>query len=262
MGRLDFHRIRARDGEDLPLWVTTPPGPPKPRSAVVYVHGGPWASDPSWGWHPEEQFLASRGYVVLQPEFRGSVGYGRKHLLAGAKHWGDTMQDDVADAVRWAIDKGLVDPTRVCIIGRGYGGYAALMGPIRDPGLYRCAIAWAAVTDPALLYTADWTSNVSEEARRYVLPRLLGDNDTDRASLISASPVDRAAEVRIPVLLAYGLLDRRMLKHGSRMRDALSAAGNPPEWVLYPNEGHGWYNSDDRIDFWHRVEGFLAKNLR
>ncbi|MBS0447934.1 MAG: S9 family peptidase [Proteobacteria bacterium] len=263
MGDVDFERIRARDGADLPVWITRPPGRPEtPRPAVVLVHGGPWDQDPNWGWHMETQFLASRGYVVIQPEYRGSTGYGDAHFKAGWKQWGGAMQDDVADAVRWAASRGLIDPSRVCIAGGSYGGYAALIGPILYPGLYRCAIAWVAVTDPRLLYVADWTSDQSETSRRYTLPEMVGDRDKDAALLARASAVDRAAELKVPVLLAYGALDRRVpLQHGERMRDALRKAGNDPEWVVYRDEGHGWFNSDDAIDFWSRVERFLAKNL-
>lgn len=264
MAQLDFQRIHARDGEDLPVWITTPHATKSaaPSPAVVLVHGGPWIRGGTWEWHGDAQFLASRGYVVIEPEFRGSAGYGRSHLEAGWKQWGGAMQDDVADAVRWASAKGLIDPKRVCIAGASYGGYAALMGLIRYPELYRCGIAWAAVTDPRLLYLPDWTSDLSEEARRFGLPTMMGDLKKDAAALAAAAPVEHAADIHAPVLLAFGTRDRRVpLQHGTEMRSALRDTGRDPEWVVYADEGHGWLRTENQIDFWGRVERFLAKNL-
>lgn len=134
MATLDFERIRARDGMEIPVWLTLPPGPrDKPRPAVVLVHGGPWVRGRVWAWDSDSQFLASRGYVVIEPEFRGSTGYGARLYRGGLKQWGRAMQDDVADALAWAVAKGHVDPARVCIAGASYGGYATLMGLVRDP---------------------------------------------------------------------------------------------------------------------------------
>ena len=264
MAQLDLHRIQARDGEDLPVWFTTPRAPKgaPPPPAVVLVHGGPWVRGGSWQWHADAQFLASRGYAVIEPEFRGSTGYGRTHFEAGWKQWGGAMQDDVADAVKWASSKGMIDPKRVCIAGASYGGYATLMGLIRYPDLYRCGVAWAAVTDPRLLYLEDWTSDFSEETRRFGLPTILGDLKKDAAALADAAPVEHAAQIRVPVLLAFGSLDRRVpLQHGTQMRSALRAAGREPEWVAYADEGHGWLKTENQVDFWGRVERFLQKNL-
>jgi dipeptidyl aminopeptidase/acylaminoacyl peptidase len=263
MAVLDMHRIKARDGLDLPVWVTTPRGKPAvPRAAVVLVHGGPWVRGTSWEWDPDAQFLASRGYVVIEPEYRGSTGFGRRHFVAGFKNWGTTMQDDVADAVRWATDKGLIDGKRVCIAGASYGGYATLMGAIKYPDLYRCGVAWVAVTDPLLLFGLPWVSDMSREAREFSMPILIGDPVKDAAMLKAAAPVERASEIKIPILMAYGGLDRRVpIDHGERMRAAMQAAGQQPEYIVYDGEGHGWLKVENRIDFWQRVEKFLAKNL-
>lgn len=263
MAQLDFHRIKARDGLDLPVWITTPRGKPAaPRAAVVLVHGGPWVRGTSWRWSADAQFLASRGYVVIEPEYRGSSGFGESHLRAGFKNWGTTMQDDVADAVRWAAAKGLVDPGRVCIAGASYGGYATLMGAIRHPDLYRCGVAWVAVSDPRLLYSASWVSDISRVGVEYFYPNMIGDLVKDEAMLKAASPLERAGEIRIPMLMAFGAQDSRVpLEHGTRMRAALRAAGNEPEYVVYTGEGHGWLKVENRIDFWQRVEKFLAKHL-
>jgi acetyl esterase/lipase len=263
MATLDFFRAKARDGGDLPVWVTTPLGKADtPRPAVVLVHGGPWLRGTYWRWNADAQFLASRGYVVIEPEYRGSTGYGREHFRAGFRKWGTTMQDDVADAVRWAADKGLVDSKRVCIAGASYGGYATLMGAIRYPDLYRCGVAWVAVTDPRLLFDESWRSDMSREAREFALPTLIGDPAKDAEMLSAAAPVERAKEIRIPILMAFGGRDRRVpIDHGKRMRAAMQAAGQQPEYLVYSDEGHGWLKVENRIDFWTQVEKFLDKNL-
>jgi dienelactone hydrolase len=264
MSTLDLHRIRARDGLDLPVWVTTPRGAATtPRPAVVLVHGGPWVRGTHWGWSADAQFLASRGYVVIEPEFRGSAGYGRAHMNAGFRQWGTTMQDDVADAVRWAAAKGLIDAKRVCIAGASYGGYATLMGAIRYPDLYRCGVAWVAVSDPRLLLKSMWESDIGREAREFSFPMMIGDPVKDAEMLKDAAPVERAREIKVPMLLAYGAEDQRVpIDHADRIRAAMRQAGNEPEYVVYAGEGHGWLKVENRIDFWQRVEKFLAKNLK
>jgi len=267
MATLDFYRIKARDGADLPVWVTTPlKGAPgrsgQPRAAVVLVHGGPWLRGTYWQWDADAQFLASRGYVVIEPEYRGSTGFGFDHFQAGWKQWEGPMQDDVADAVRWAAGKGLVDGKRVCIAGASYGGYATLMGLVRYPDLYRCGVAWVAVTDPRILLEENVESDISDEGRRFGDFTLIGDPVKDAEMLRKAAPVERAAEIRAPLLLAFGRDDHRvLLVHGNRMRDALHALGHDPEFVVYDGEGHGWLKVENRLDFWGRVERFLDKNL-
>lgn len=263
MGRMDFHRIKARDGADLPLWVTLPPGgAAKPRPAVVLVHGGPWARGAEWRWDAESQFLATRGYVVIQPEFRGSTGYGSAHYRAGWKQWGQAMQDDVTDALRFAIGKGWVDASRVCIAGASYGGYAALMGLAKDPDLYRCGVSWVGVTDPRLMFSIHW-SDIGRDSKQHTMPQLIGDPVKDAAMLAANAPVELAAKIKAPVMLTYGSLDRRVpLEHGERMRDALRQAGNPPEWHVYGDEGHGFKRPENVLDFWRRVDSFLARHLK
>jgi len=265
MATVDFHRIRARDGRDLPVWLTTPTGPPRlqPPAAVVLVHGGPWVRGGAWAWRPMAQFLASRGYLVIEPEFRGSTGYGEAHFKAGWKQWGQAMQDDVADALQWAQAQKLAGP-QACIMGGSYGGYATLMGLVRHPELYRCGIAYVAVTDLKLLLEGSWfvADDISEINRQYTLPQMVGDLKADTAMIHANSPVEQAGKIKAPLLLAMGELDRRVpLAHGKRMRDALEAAGNPPQWVVYPGEGHGWGLLKNRVDFAERIERFLAQHL-
>ena len=281
MATLDFYRFKARDGLEIPVWVTLPPGSraapspaalaasaagapaaAPPRPAVVLVHGGPWVRGGQWRWHDDAQFLASRGYVVIEPEFRGSTGYGRRLFQAGWHQWGQAMQDDVSDAVRWAVARGWVDAKRVCIAGASYGGYATLMGLVRDPDLYRCGVAWAAVSDPRLMFEWSWISDVSDEVRGYTLPTLIGDPVADAPMLKANAPVEQAGRIRAPLLLAHGTQDRRVpIVHAERMRAVLTAAGQPPSWVVYPDEGHGWLKPENRFDFARRMEKFLAQHL-
>lgn len=261
MGKRDFFRYAARDGLQIPVYVTMPVEPAAgPRPTIVLVHGGPYVRGGSWEWDAEAQFLASRGYVVLQPEFRGSTGFGHALFRAGWQQWGRTMQDDLADAAAWAVKQGWADPKRIGIMGASYGGYAALMGLVRNPDVFRAGVEWAGVTDIGLLFTA-FESDASEDARRYDMKTLIGDPDKDPAALADVSPLAQAGRIRQPLLMAHGARDRRVpLVHAAKMRDAL--AGNPAvEYVVYPEEGHGWRHEADSIDFWKRVDAFLGKNL-
>lgn len=264
MGMTDLERVSARDGLSLPVWITRPAGTHKgPLPTVVLVHGGPWIRGRHWTWSEDAQFLASRGYLVIEPEFRGSKGYGDQLYRAGFKQWGRAMQDDLVDVQAWAVKQGLSDPARVCIAGSSYGGYAVLMGLARDPGLYRCGAAWAAVTDPRLLF--EWSSygGMHTEHRQYTLRDMIGDPVADKAMLESVSPVLLAERIRAPLFLAFGSDDHRVpVVHGERMRDALAAAGRPvSEWVLYAGEGHEWMKLETRLDFARRLEAFLARHL-
>jgi len=263
MGVRDVYRFAARDGLSIPVLVTQPAGKSSgPRPAVVLVHGGPWVRGTHWQWEPMAQFLASRGYVVIEPEFRGSEGYGFKHFRAGWKQWGLAMQDDVADATNWAVQKGWVDPKRVCIAGASYGGYATLMGLVRDDELYRCGIDWVGVSDINLMYSVTW-SDASEEVRGYSMPLLIGDPVADARKLKDTSPLEQAAKVRRPLLMAYGAADRRVpIEHGKEFRDAVTRTNKDVEWVVYADEGHGWRMLETNVDFWTRVEKFLERNLR
>jgi dipeptidyl aminopeptidase/acylaminoacyl peptidase len=264
MAQMDFHRIQARDGRDLPVWVTRSPRAKGALPAVVLVHGGPWVRGNVWGWRPWGQFLASRGYVVIEPEFRGSTGYGNAHYRAGFRQWGQAMQDDVADALKWAQAQGLASD-KACIAGGSYGGYSTLMGLIKDPGLYRCGVAWVAVTDLDLYVSGSfWVrDDISDTGRQYRIPDLVGDPVKDADMIAAHSPVKQAARIKAPVLLAFGEDDLRVpLAHGKRMRDALKEAGNEPTWITYPGEGHGFSMQKNRVDFADRMAAFLAQHLQ
>jgi dipeptidyl aminopeptidase/acylaminoacyl peptidase len=253
----------ARDGMTIPAWLTVPQGAQRTKlPLVVLVHGGPYMRGESWRWNPEVQFLAARGYAVLEPEFRGSKGYGDKLFKAGFKQWGLGMQNDLADGVKWAVDQGLVDPQRVCIAGASYGGYAVLMGLINDPQIYRCGIEWEGPTDIDLIYTATW-GDASDTYKTYGMPRLIGDRVADAAQLKATSPILNAGKIHAPLLMAYGGEDFRVpLEHGKKMRAALAKQSSPDvEWVVYDEEGHGWRALSTKVDFWNRAASFLDKNI-
>jgi len=265
MGHQEQVRIAARDGQEVPTMLTLPPQrDAKNLPMVVLVHGGPYLRGTSWAWDPEVQFLASRGYVVLQPEFRGSTGYGERHYVSGWKQWGLKMQDDIADATKWAIAKGYADPQRICIAGASYGGYATLMGLIRDPELYRCGVEWSGVTDMKLMVTGHWlySDDFSQAWRNYGMPELIGDPEKDAERFKATSPIEQAQRITQPLLMAHGGADLRVpLIHGTRLRDAVQRANNQVEWIEYGQEGNGWFLPETRIDFWNRVERFLDRNI-
>jgi dipeptidyl aminopeptidase/acylaminoacyl peptidase len=264
MGRQDPVRYRARDGREIPALLTLPAKGTKNAPLVVLVHGGPFVRGTEWGWAPDTQFLASRGYAVLEPEFRGSTGYGVNHFKAGWKQWGLAMQDDIADGARWAIAQGIADPQRICIAGASYGGYATLMGLINDPDLYKCGVSWVGITDINLMYDGHWSlrSDLSEEWKRYGMPDLIGDQVKDAAQLIATSPIKQAARIKAPLLLAYGNFDQRVpIYHGRQFMAAIKPHNKRVEWIAYPDEGHGWGLPKNRVDFWSRVEKFLDKHI-
>jgi dienelactone hydrolase len=263
MSGLEPVHYAARDGLDIPAWLTVPQGAERRNlPLVVLVHGGPFVRGREWGWNPEVQFLAAQGYAVLEPEFRGSLGYGKRLFTAGWKQWGLAMQDDVADGVKWAVAQGLADPKRVCIAGASYGGYAVLMGLIKDPQLYRCGIDWVGVTDIDLMYTANW-SDLTRTWAEYGLPKLVGDRVADAEQLRATSPLRNAAKIHAPLLMAYGGEDWRVpLVHGEKMHDELmKQPGADVQWVVYPDEGHGWATLATNVDFWNRAAAFLDKNI-
>lgn len=262
MGSRDLQRFKASDGLSIPTLLTWPAARSgKPLPAVVLAHGGPWVRGSRWQWEEAAQWLASRGYLVIEPEFRGSTGYGFAHFRAGWKQWGQAMQTDLAEAVDWAVKQGWADPKRVCIAGASYGGYAAMMGLIRHHDRYQCGISWVGVSDLDFLYSLHWSDMTAEQAQ-YGLPVLLGDREADAAMLQANSPLAQAAGIKRPILLAYGLDDRRVpIQHGSALRAAVLAHNPEVEWVTYAQEGHVWRMPATKVDFWTRVDRFLGKHL-
>ena len=260
MADTDFVRIKARDGHDLPLYVTKPHGK-GPWPTVVLVHGGPSVRGWHWEWDAESQFLASRGYLVVKPEFRGSDGYGSALEGAGHRQWGLKMQDDIADATLWAARQGLEDPQRTCIAGGSYGGYATLMGLVRYPELYRCGVAYAAVTDINLMYDIYW-GDTSDDYKAFGMPEMVGDPVADAEQLKATSPVLQAARITRPLLLAHGGIDARVpIAHATRLLDALRSNHAPVTWIEYKDEAHGWYKPQTRVAFYERVQQFLDASI-
>jgi dipeptidyl aminopeptidase/acylaminoacyl peptidase len=261
-GRSDLVHVPTRDGRSMPVWWTRPVDAAKgPAPMVVLVHGGPFVRGPAWQWDEEVQFLIACGYQVLQPQFRGTKGWGQAWEVAGWRQWGQAMQDDLDDATRWAIAQGHADPARIALAGASYGGYATLLGLIRQPALYRCGVAWVAVTDLDMLYTVDW-SDMSDSFKRHGLAVLVGDRVQDAARLKDNSPLTHAAKLKQPLFLAYGGADKRVpLVHGEAFLKAAQASGARVQWQRYPDEGHGWRAPATRVDFWQQVAKFLDTEL-
>lgn len=264
MAETQVLRYKARDGLEIPGYLTLPRGmPPRKLPIVAWIHGGPWVRD-AWGWNADVQFLASRGYAVFQPNYRGSSGFGEKHFVSSFKKYGQTMQDDITDGILYLIEKGIVDPDRICIGGGSYGGYATMMGLVKEPKLFRCGINEAGVVDlvwaQELGYTDFNQSNPDAAEAWYRVA--MGDVKADRAMLEQYSPRLHAGEIKAPVLIVHGAGDQRVpIKHAEGMRDALTAAGKTFEWLIYPEEGHGFTKPANRIDRYKKIEAFLQKNL-
>ncbi len=261
MRPIQFYRYPARDGLQIPAQLTLPAGVEKPPLIVLH-YGGPWVRPIGWHWDPVVQFLASRGYAVFMPAPRASTGFGNKLFRAGWKQWGLGMQDDVTDGVKQLIAQGKVDGRRVALVGASYGGYLTMMGLVKEPELFRCGVNWVGVTDPSFMFTVTWTDFNRFGAPDTNLRRLIGDPEKDAQQFRETSPLLRAAEIKQPVLMAYGAQDQRVpLINGEKMRAALAGHNKAVEWVVYPDEGHGWRREANQIDFWGRVETFLARNL-
>lgn len=250
--------FKARDGMDITGYLTLPTrGGGQPSPLVVLPHGGPFDIKDAWGYDEEVQILATHGYAVLQVNFRGSGGFGRKFVEAGYRQWGRKMQDDVTDATRWAIQQGKVDASRICIWGSSYGGYAAMMGAIEAPDLYKCVIATAAVSDLNLMWK--WGDIHRSKSGRSYLEQAVGE---DRAELLAYSPVKRAAEIKADLLLAHGVRDQRVsYEHAKAMRQALDKAGKTYEGYFPRNETHGIYGDENREEYYTRVLQFLDTRI-
>ncbi len=261
-GRRSHHLVAARDGLTLPVVVTHPVAMPSDRPAptVVLVHGGPWVNGAMLTWDAEPQFLAGLGYRVLEVSYRGTTGLGWKHFRASWGQYGLAMQDDLEDAVLWAVREKLADPERVCIYGGSYGGYAALMGPVQHPGRYRCAVSHVGVTDLSLLFSGNWT-DIASNWRKHSLPQLIGDPVKDAARLRDLSPVHRVGDIKVPVLVAQGRRDPRVSpEHADRFVSAARRAGVSVERIDY-DEGHGFSRPEAEADFWNRLAAFFDKHI-
>jgi len=251
--------FRARDGLSVHGYVTFPLGAARANlPTVLNVHGGPWARD-VWGYHPEAQWLANRGYLCLQVNFRGSTGYGKSFINAGDREWGAKMHDDLLDGVHYAIEQGWADPGRVAIYGGSYGGYAALVGAAFTPEVFCCAVD---VVGPSNLKTLIetvppyWVPLIAQFHRR------VGNPGTDTEFLWSRSPLSRVKDIRAPLLIAQGANDPRVKQsEAEQIVSALKQAGIDHEYVLFPDEGHGFAKPENRLRFYAIAERFLARYL-
>ncbi len=250
--------IRSRDGLDLAAYLTTPPHAEGRLPLVLNVHGGPWARD-EWGYDPEAQWLANRGYATLQVNFRGSTGFGKAFLNAGNREWGAKMHNDLIDAVRWAVAEGVADEDKLAIYGGSYGGYAALAGAAFTPDVFRCAVD---IVGPSNICT------LIESIPPYWAPLMhqfrvrVGDIETEREFLESRSPLFQADRMRIPILIAQGANDPRVKQAESeQIVEALRGKGKDVGYLLFADEGHGFARPESRMAFYAEAEQFLARHL-
>lgn len=252
-------RFSARDGLTIHGYLTLPPGSAsKSLPLVVHPHGGPWARD-RWGFDPELQFLASRGYAVLQVNFRSSAGFGRKFLEAGFGQWGLSMQDDITDGVRWAIDEGIADPARIAIYGGSYGGYATLAGLTKTPDLYACGISYVGVSN---LFT--WIESIPPYWKPYLemIHEMVGHPERDSEQFEATSPFFNADKIVAPLFVAQGANDPRVPKQESdQIVEALRSRKVEVTYMVKENEGHGFLNEENRFDFYREMERFLDRWL-
>ena len=251
--------FQARDGLTIHGYLTFPPGVGRKNLPMVLnVHGGPWGRD-VWGFDPEAQWLANRGYLCVQVNFRGSTGYGKAFVTAGDREWGNAMQNDLTDAVEFAIGQGWADRERVAIYGGSYGGYAALAGVTFTPDLYRCAVD---IVGPSNLKTLIETIPPYWQPQIALFHQRVGNPETDAEFLWSRSPLSRAASIKTPLLIAQGANDPRVKQAESeQIVAALKDAGIDHEYMLFPDEGHGFAKPENRLKFYAAAERFLARHL-
>ncbi len=255
LGTMKPVEIKMKDGVSIPGYLTVPPGAePSRLPLVMYPHGGPHSRD-EWGFDPVVQLMASRGYAVLQVNFRGSTGYGRSWYEAGLRKWGSVMIDDINTSVRWAIEQGIADPKRVCIVGWSFGGYAALMAAIREPQLYRCVGSIAGVADLKSLHRDMWRFYGGAEAANAII-------GTEAEELETGSPLRSTSRMRAPVLLVHGETDIVVdVDQSRRMARALRSADRLDELVIIEDGDHSLSRSAWRKTLYQKLDGFLARHL-
>jgi dienelactone hydrolase len=251
-------RFKASDGTELEAILTVPRGSDELNLPMVLLpHGGPHGIHDNWFYDDDAQFLASRGYLVLQVNYRGSGGRGRNFLGAGYLQWGTRVQQDMIDGVKWAISQSYADPKRVCVYGASFGGYSAMMTTIRAPGMFKCAVGYSGVYDLAMMY--DKGDVQERKSGLNYLRTVIGKDDAD---LAANSPDKLADKIDVPVLLIHGEDDERApFAQAKAMRAALDAAHKPYEWMSKPGEGHGFFDEKNNIERYNMLAAFLAKNI-
>jgi dipeptidyl aminopeptidase/acylaminoacyl peptidase len=258
-------KCNARDGLELNGYLTLPVGRGRRNLPMVtYVHGGPFGVRDTWGFDPIAQFLANRGYAVLQVNYRGSGGYGEEFYLKGRREVGGAIQDDIADMTQWAVQQGIADPRRLAIMGGSFGGYSALFALAHTPDLFRCGIACAAVSDwGGLFKLADKDNQYAGDALRYWAV-LVGDmkSEAERQRLATVSPVNLAAQIKVPVFIMHGEYDSTVpIDQAHAMEAALKKAGHPPVTLYLDRVGHNWPANKRGVIFLQKLEAFLAANM-
>ncbi|MBX3020325.1 MAG: S9 family peptidase [Bdellovibrionales bacterium] len=250
---------KSRDGLEIEGYLTLPRGSEgRLVPIVINPHGGPWARD-EWGFNPETQFLASRGYGVFKMNFRGSTGYGRKFWEKSFKQWGKKMQDDITDGAQWLISQRIADPKRICIYGASYGGYATLAGITFTPDLYACAVDYVGVSN---LFTFTKTIPPYWKPMLEMTYEMVGHPEKDKELMRAASPVFHVDKIKTPLFVAQGANDPRVNKAESdQIVEALRSRGVEVEYMVKDNEGHGFANEENRFDFYRSMEKFLGKHL-
>jgi len=260
MAEVKSLKITSRDGIDLYGYLTLPNEKKftKPFPLIVNPHGGPIGPRDEWGFNLNAQLLASRGYAVLQVNFRGSGGYGGEFQKLGQMQWGGKIQDDIIDATRWVTAQGDVDADRICIFGASFGGYSALMAPIREPGMFKCAVGYVGIYDMELMATTG-SASMARNGSKFIEKNL----GKDKAGLRAISPAHNADKIKIPVFLAAGARDMRAPPiHTERMQAALKKAGNPAEEVIIQaDEMHGFHDEKNALDFYTKILAFLEKHI-
>jgi len=251
---------QSRDGLAIHGYLTLPLGVKAENLPVIInPHGGPWARD-SWGFNPEVQFLANNGYAVLQMNFRGSTGYGKKFMEASFKQWGRNMQNDISDGVNWLVIQGIADPKRIAIYGASYGGYATLAGLTLTPELYAAGVDYVGVSN---MFTFMNTIPPYWKPQIEMMYEMVGNPKTDSIMMTEVSPVFMVDRIKAPLFVAQGANDPRVNKAESdQMVDALKKRGIQVEYMVKDNEGHGFYNQENQFDFYRSMLAFLDKNLK
>lgn len=252
-------QYRSRDGLIIHGYLTLPKGvEPKNLPVVVNPHGGPWARD-NWGFNPEVQFLANRGFAVLQMNFRGSTGYGKAFWEASFKQWGLNMQDDITDGVYWLIEQGIADPDRIAIYGASYGGYATLQGLVVTPTLYAAGVDYVGVSN---LFTFMQTIPPYWKPMLDMMYEMVGNPEELKSQFEATSPALNAHRIMAPLFVAQGAKDPRVnIAESDQIVEAMRQRGVEVEYMVKENEGHGFRNEENRFDFYRAMEKFLAKHL-